>query len=197
MKTWRAEIQVMTEWLAPSHIRARNWTSTSWISFLPLKTSCLYLFTPAVTVQTDTRGLTDAPDWGRTLWQCPQEGRQKGISGLELQCARCSEKSSGWQLQRSHEVRKKKEKFILSRGEKGNSLDKYKLKTYLEAGYVSWTFPGANCCNGMLNKSFLNLAVPHERCLNNQVLMDKLSKVLGRNRLLFNWNWNTWWFFSI
>lgn len=31
----------------------------------------------------------------------------------------------------------KKEKLILGSGGKGDSLDKYKLKTYLEAGYAS------------------------------------------------------------
>lgn len=134
------------------------------------------------------------PDRGTLLRMgtvpCPQEERWKRASGMELQLARCSEKSSDWKLHRSCE-----EKFTLSSEEKGNSLDKHKLKTYLESGYASWTFPGVNCCNGMLNKSSLNLVVQQECCLNNEVLMDKFSKALGRNRLLFNWNCNMRGFF--
>ena len=183
MKTWRAEIQVITKWLASSHARARNWTSVSWISILSLKhpvfiyLSCshcptwhTYLTEDGHCVSVLMRSGRGPLGWGSNMPGAQKWAQVKSFIGAVT-----------WG---------KKGKFILSRGWKGNSLDKCKLKTYLEAGYGSWTFPGANCCNGMLNKSFLNLAVPQEHCLNNEVLMDKFSKALGRNWLLFNSNCN-------
>lgn len=107
-------------WLASSHVRAGNWTSTSCISFLPLKHPVfIYLLLQSwcqLTHVTWQMHLTE------TLCQCPQEGRQKGTSGLELQYARCSEKSSGWKLKSSCEVRKKRESLYSVGGKKETHL---------------------------------------------------------------------------